>query len=31
MNFEAFEAMYQMLWEAIYKILAIFGIELKAE
>lgn len=30
MNFDAFEAMYQMLWEAIYKILAIFGIELAA-
>lgn len=26
MNFEAFEAMYQMLWTAIYNILAIFGI-----
>lgn len=28
MNFEAFEAMYQMLWETIYKILDILGIKL---
>ena len=27
MNFEALEAMYAFLWEFIYKILAIFGIE----
>ena len=26
MNFEAFEAMYKLLWECIYNILAIFGI-----
>ena len=26
--FETFEAMYALLWEAIYKILAIFDIEL---
>ena len=28
MKFEAFEAMYQMLWTAIYNILAILGVEL---
>ncbi len=29
--FETFEAMYALLWEAIYKILAIFGIEKNEE
>ena len=26
MNFDNIEAMYQMLWEFIYKVLEIFGI-----
>ncbi len=26
MKFDIFEDMYKMLWEALYKILAIFGI-----
>ena len=29
MNFETFEAMYKYLWELIYKLCEIFGIELK--
>ena len=29
MNFEVFETMYAYLWEFIYKILAIFGYEVK--
>ena len=28
MKFDVFETMYQMLWDLIYKILAIFEIEL---
>lgn len=28
MNFEVFEAMYQMFWDFIYKVLAILGVEL---
>ena len=28
MNFEAFEAMYQKLWELIYNICAVLGVEL---
>lgn len=27
MNFDAFEAMYQKLWELIYNILKVFGYE----
>ncbi len=30
MNTQFFEDMYAMLWELIYKILAIFDIELEA-
>ena len=29
MKFDVFEKMYELLWEAIYKILAIFGVELE--
>lgn len=29
MNFEVFEKMYQMFWEALYAILAVFDIDLK--
>ncbi len=29
MNFEVFETMYAYLWEFIYKILEIFGYEVK--
>lgn len=29
MNFDAFEAMYKMLWEMLYKIFAILGVDLK--
>ncbi len=29
MDFTIFEDMYQMLWELIYKLFEIFGVELK--
>ena len=29
MNFAAFEEMYKYLWEFIYKVLGIFGYEVK--
>ncbi len=29
MNFDAFKDMYAMLWEFIYKLFEIFGVELK--
>ncbi len=28
MNIETFKAMYQFLWNFIYEVLAVFGIEL---
>lgn len=31
MKFDVFEKMYEYLWELIYNVLAIFGIEKNAE